>query len=88
MQKPKKTNRITTNCCLDPTEDQLQNEEVEDVVLEDVRVEQDDQIQDDHFQSDDQDRDVESVDLVDVGEEVVEVVVEAHVVQSELEELW
>ena len=79
--------RITTNYHLIPTEDQLQNEEEDDVVIEDVRVEQDDQIQDDHFQNDDQAKDVE-VDLVDVGEEVVEVVVEAHVVQSELEESW
>ena len=58
------------------------------MVLEDVGVEQDDQIHVDHFQSDDQNKDVEICDLVDVGEEVVEVVVEAHVVQSEPEESW
>ena len=54
MQNPKKTSRITTNYYLHPTEDQLQNEEVEDVV-EEVHVVQDDQTQDDHFQNDDQD---------------------------------
>ena len=88
MQKPKTKIRITTNYNLDPTEDQLQNEEVDNVVREDARVEPEDQIQVDHFQSDDQDMDVEVVDLEEVGVVVVEVVVEAHVVQSEPEESW
>ena len=88
MQKPKKTIRITTNYNLNPTEDQLQNEEVDNVVRADARVEPEDQIQVDHVQSDDQNMDVEVVDLVEVGVVVVEVVAEAHVVQSELEESW
>ena len=72
MQKPKKTVRIPTNYYLQPTEDQLQNEEAEVVVLEDVRIEQDNQIPVDHVQTDDQDMEVEVGDLVDVVQEVVE----------------
>ena len=86
MQKPKKTIRITTNYHLIPTDDQLQNEEVDNVVREDARVEPEDQIQVDHIQSDDQDKDVEVVDLVEVGVVAVELGAEAHVVQSEPEE--
>ena len=80
--------RITTNYNLDPTEDQLQNEEVDNVVREDARVEPEDQIQVDHVQSDDQDKDVEVIDLVKVGVVVIELGVEAHAVQSKVEESW